>query len=343
MKTRNTESGGVLLGAMLLGLLMAMLGGVAMNLAATETTASARHLEEKSGLWLAESGVEQVVAWLTHGGLPLPGGAPAPDHFTGGADHPDVELDAARPDDDRALNGIGAGEDRALADLGRIMRMRLYGPGLPDGFCTVEVTAESRSGVRRTVAVELGALRIPPVPSAVQASLPRPWEYRKFKDLAMRFGTYYVPDREGRLYRDGNMDSAPAQTPAEVFGSQAVGHHRGLVFIDTVDQAPPSADNLTTLVLDSPYMEGVFYVNAHVVLRPGEASHADGRPAVQGVLHAAGSLHVEQPARLSGAVVAEGGLTGADLLDVRYDHDLARGLVRGLPVVFPLRGSWREW
>jgi hypothetical protein len=90
-------------------------------------------------------------------------------------------------------------------------------------------------------------------------------------------------------------------------------------------------------------MEGVFYVNAHVVLRPEWSSHADGRPAVQGVLHATGSLHVEQPTRISGAVVAEGGLTGGDLLDVQYNHDLGRGLVRGLPVVFPLRGSWREW
>ena len=343
MTTRGAESGGVLIGALLIGLLLAMLGGVAMNLAMTETSASARHMEEKNGLLLAESGVEQVVVWLTHGDLPLPGGAPAPDRFTGTADRPDVELDAARPDDKQILRGIGAGAYRALDDLGRIVRARLYGPGLPGGFCTVEVTAESGSGVRRTVSVELGALHIPPLPSAVQASLPSPWEYRKFKDLAMRFGTYYVPDREGRLYRDGNMDSAQARTPAEVFGSQDVGHHRGLVFIDTVDQTSPSTDNLTTLVLDSPYMEGVFYVNAHVVLGSGGSSHAEGRPSVQGVLHATGSLHVEEPTRLAGAVVAEGGLTGGDRLDVHYDSDLGRGRVRGLPVVYPLPGSWREW
>ena len=159
----------------------------------------------------------------------------------------------------------------------------------------------------------------------------------------MRFGTYYVPDREGRLYRDGNMDAALARTAAEVFGSLELGHHRGLVFIDTVDQAPPSADNLTTLVLDSPYMEGVFYVNAHVVLGSGGSSHAEGRPSVQGVLHATGSLHVEEPTRLAGAVVTEGGLTGGDRLDVHYDSDLGRGRVRGLPVVYPLPGSWREW
>jgi hypothetical protein len=343
MKAHETEKGGVLIGALLMGLLLAMLGGVAMNSAVTETTASARHLGEKSSQLLAESGVEQVMAWFTHGDLPLSGGAPAPVLFAGTADHPDVEYDAARPDDDRFLNDTGTDGSRALADLGRVVRVRLYGPSLPEGLCTVEVTAESRSGVRRTVSVELGALRIPPLQSAVQASPHSPWEYRRFKDLAIRFGTYYAPDRAGRLYRDGNMDSAPARTPAEVFGSQDIGHHRGLVFIDTIDQAPPSADNLTTLVLDSPYMEGVFYVNANVVLQPEGRSQGDGRPAVQGVFHATGSLQVTQPTRLSGAVVAEGGLTGDGLLDVQYDHDLGRGLVRGLPVVFPLRGSWREW
>ena len=83
MKIRGVESGGVLIGALLVALLLAMLGGVAMNLAVTETAAAARHVEEKNGLLLAESGVEQVVAWLTRGDMPLPGGAPAPDRFTG--------------------------------------------------------------------------------------------------------------------------------------------------------------------------------------------------------------------------------------------------------------------
>lgn len=453
------ESGGVLIGALLVGLLMAMLGGVAMNLAVTETTASARHLEEKNGQLLAESGVEQVIAWLTHGDLLLPGGAPVPDRFAGTADHPDVELDAARSDDDRILNGIAAGEHRALADLGRIVRMRLYGPALPDGFCTVEVTAESRSGVRRTVVLELGALSVPLltfaalagpgpvdtteagprpyprvlahwgnvhlagdarlgranefprkseqapvtgmgygepgssnedrwmeawiggtphfdetqaiVPSNVHANrdpvpgLPRsPWHYQVFKEHARRFGAYYVPDREGRLYKDGTMDPSTALTPAEVFGSKAGGDQRGLVFVDTLDRQPPAETNLATLVLDSAYMEGIFYVNAHVILRPEgreETISALSPPTetaptlisrvpvnltgvtIRGVLHASGTLRVDGQPRVFGAVTAGGGLAGSGLLEIWYDYDLGRGLVRGLPVVFPLRGSWREW
>nr|MBI3612922.1 hypothetical protein [Nitrospirota bacterium] len=382
MKIHGAESGGVLVGALLIGLLLAMLGGVAMNLAMTETSALARHMEEKNGLLLAESGVEQVVAWLTHGDLPLPGGAPAPDRFTGTEDRPDVELDAARPDDNRILRGIGAGEYRALADLGRIVRTRLYGPGLPDGFCTVEVTAESGSGVRRTVSLEFGRVEIPPLEAAVYTGglfagssdpesgsqpnvlahwsaivpnrPPSPWQYQVFKEYAKRFGSYYVPDREGRLYKDGRMDPSAALTPAEVFGSKTVGDQRGLVFIDTLDQEKPAVENLAIIVLDSPYMEGAFYVNAHVILRPegrGETIPAlsppteglEGGVTIRGVLHASGTLKVDGQPRVFGAVVAERGLVGSGLLEVWYNADLGRGRIQGLPVVFPVRGTWREW
>jgi len=30
------------------------------------------------------------------------------------------------------------------------------------------------------------------------------------------------------------------------------------------------------------------------------------------------------------------------ILEVWYDSDLSRGRVQGLPVVFPIRGTWRE-
>lgn len=459
MKTRGAESGGVLIGALLVGLLLAMLGGVAMNLAVTETTAVARHVTEKNGQLLAESGVEQVLAWLTHGDLPLPGGASVTDRCTGTAEHPDLDLDAARPDADRVLNGIGSGEDRALADLGRIVRTRLYGPGLPGGFCTAEVTAESGNGVRRTVSLELGALNVPPLGSAMwagvspadtneagprsyprvwahwgsvqlagdahlgranafprmsaqaavtgmgyeeagslqedrwmeawiggtpyfdeaQASVPSnvhanrdpvpglapsPWQYQAFKDYAQRFGTYYVPDQDGRLYKDGAMDPAVALTPAEAFGSKAAGDQRGLVFVDTLDRQPPTETNLPTLVLEPPYMEGTFFVNANVILRPGGQGEtiptlsppAEAAPSlvsrvpinlagvtIRGVLHVSGTLRIDDRPRVFGAVTAARGLAGGGFLEVWYDHDLGRGLVRGLPVVYPLRGSWREW
>jgi hypothetical protein len=453
MTTYETENGGVLLGSLWVGLLLAMLGGVAMNLAVTETTASARHVDEKVGLLLAESGVGQVAAWLMHREMPLSDVHPMPVRFMGTAGAPDMEYDAARTDDDRILNGARADMDRTMADFGRITRARLYGPNTPEGFCTVEVAAESQRGVRRTVSIELGALRIPPLKAAVQAGLPvgapafpkvlahwgdltlagdahlgrasefprksaeaavtglgygedgalqedrwveawiggtpqfdepqpimppnmhasqdpvpslplDPWQYRLFKEHARRFGTYYVPDREGRLYKDGVMDPAAALLPPEVFGSRNVGDQRGLVFIDTLDQEPPTETNLATLVVGSAYLEGTFYINAHMVLQPagrGQTLPVLSPPpqgpyllalrvpvsikdvTVFGVLHTAGTLRIEGQVRVFGSVIAERGLVGSGLLEVWYDADLGRGLVRGLPMVFPVPGTWREW
>jgi len=390
MMIPNAEAGWVLFGALLVGLLLAMLGGTAMNLAVTEVTASSRHVDEKTAQLLAESGVEQVVAWLTQGALPASHETLLPFRFTGTPDAPDVAYDAGRPEDDRVLNNASA--VGALADFGRVTRARLYGPGHPDGYCALEVTAEARGGTRRTVSVELGAWRIPPLHAAVQADVPPadrsvaesgplpkvqahwgdivsnsppgPWQYQTFKDYAQRFGSYYVPDREGLLYRNGIMDPSHALTPSQVFGSQEVGDQRGLVFIDTLDQQPPNETNQATLTLEAPYMEGTFYINAHVVLQPlgtgrmvpafapppeGQSAAALHGPAsiadvtINGVLYTAGTLRVDRDVRVYGSVAAERGLAGAGLLEVWYDADLGRGRVRGLPVVYPVRGTWREW
>lgn len=390
MMIHTTEEGWVLIGALLVGLLLAMLGGTAMNLAVTEVTASSRHVDEKTAQLLAESGVEQVMAWLTQGALPASHETMLlPVRFTGSLDTPDVTYDAGRPEDDRVLNNASAGG--ALADFGRVTRVRLYGPGHPDGYCALEVTAEARGGSRRTVAVELGIWRIPPLRAAVQADVPStdlsvaesgslpkvqthwgdiasnsppgPWQYQTFKDYAQRFGSYYVPDREGRLYRNGMTDPSHALTPSQVFGSQEVGDQRGLVFIDTLDQQPPNETNQVTLMLEAPYMEGTFYINAHVVLQPQGTGQAiqtltplpEGQPVsaspvpvslaevtIKGVLYTTRTLRVDREVRVFGAVVAERGLAGAGPMEVWYNNSLGRGRVEGLPVVFPIRGTWRE-
>jgi len=390
MMIHTAEEGWVLIGALLVGLLLAMLGGTAMNLAVTEVTASSRHVDEKTAQLLAESGVEQVMAWLTQGALPASHETMLlPVRFTGTLDAPDVTYDAGRPEDDRVLNNASAGG--ALADFGRVTRVRLYGPGHPDGYCALEVTAEARGGSRRTVAVELGIWRIPPLRAAVQADVPStdlsvaesgslpkvqthwgeiasnsppgPWQYQTFKDYAQRFGSYYVPDREGRLYRNGMTDPSHALTPSQVFGSQEVGDQRGLVFIDTLDQQPPNETNQVTLMLEAPYMEGTFYINAHVVLQPQGTGQAiqtltplpEGQPVsaspvpvslaevtIKGVLYTTRTLRVDTEVRVFGAVVAERGLAGAGPMEVWYNNSLGRGRVEGLPVVFPIRGTWRE-
>jgi hypothetical protein len=385
MRRQQAEAGVALIGALWVGLLLAMLGGIAMNLAVTETTASSRYVDEKSAQLLAESGVEQVVAWLTQGALPAPYDALSPVRCNGTPTAPDAAYDAARPEEDRVLNTTS--EPGALTSLGRVTRARLYGPGHPDGGCALEVSAEARGGSRRTVALELGVWRIPSLRAPVQAdghsgdrsvtdagpfpkvqtrwgdrvsnSPPSPWPYQTFKDYAQRFGSYYVPDREGRLYRNGSMDPAHVLAPSQVFGSREVGDQRGLVFVDTLDQRPPNETNQATLTLEAPYMEGTFYINAHVVLLPQGAGRSVevlapplgasretttlAQVTINGVLHTTGTLRVDRDVRVFGAILAERGLTGEGLLEVWYDADLGRGRVRGLPVVFPVRGTWREW
>ena len=48
------------------------------------------------------------------------------------------------------------------------------------------------------------------------------------------------------------------------------------MFIDTLDQQPPNETNQATLMLGAPYMEGTFYINAHVVLEEGWAYGTGG-------------------------------------------------------------------
>ncbi len=167
------------------------------------------------------------------------------------------------------------------------------------------------------------------------------WLYQKFKDLAMKSGSYYVPDHSGRLYRDGVMDPAMAQTPDDVFGNK--GLPTGLIFVDTLDAAPPSPDNLPTLVVHSPYMEGIFFLNAHMVLNPkgeGETISALSPPSdgtsnpgsrvpvpiasvnIQGVLHAAGTVSTDKHVRIFGSLVAEQGLTGGGRVESWYNYDI---------------------
>jgi hypothetical protein len=448
MRTLGADKGAVLISILLLGVMLSLLGGVAMQFAWTEIETTGREVRESAARMLAESATEQAIAWLNNANLPFHPNEPVLMNAMLGSE---ITYDSHHPEDDRLFNDASSGVFRGLAEFGRIERIHLYAPSRPQGFCNVEVTAEAIGGVRRSAAVELAANRLPPLQAALHVGtgaqadqeglrmavhwgpvraagdvrlgssgdFPRksataaviglgyadqvapredrwmeawiggtaefdernigvpsnvhpnqdpapglptdPWEYQKFKDTALKFGRYYVPDAEGRLYRDGHMDPALAQTPAQVFADRGVS--QGLVFIDTLDQAPPSATNLPVLVLEAPYMEGMYYINAHVILRPdgqGKVVPALSPPTdadntasrvqvniadlnIQGVLHVSGRLQVERGARVFGAVMAERGLNGAGLLEVWYDYDLARGLFRGLPVVFPLSGTWKEW
>jgi hypothetical protein len=189
------------------------------------------------------------------------------------------------------------------------------------------------------------------------------WSYEELKRQAQEFGTYYATDRSGLLYRDGLIEAGQGITPDDAFRSVTVGDHRGLVFVDTLDQQSPRSDNLGTLTITAEYLEGLFVVNAHVrllpsdngktleVLSPPVTGSTIGartpvilhRIRVNGVFATPGSLIYDGTPRVFGAVMVGGAVikgAGAALpLEVWYNHDLRSGLVRGMPVVYPISGS----
>ena len=193
------------------------------------------------------------------------------------------------------------------------------------------------------------------------------WPYELLKKHAIQHGSYYSRDASGFLYRNGAIASDHGLTIEEAFKSQAVGHNRGLVFIDTLDQLPPRPDNLGTVTIETDYAEGLFVVNAHVQLKPrgvgksvpvlsppkeGSSSFAARAPVtlpsvhLNGVLSTPGDLFYEGSPRIFGALLIEGRILPAVStpipIEVWYDYDFRNGLFRGLPIVYVAPGTWQE-
>lgn len=192
------------------------------------------------------------------------------------------------------------------------------------------------------------------------------WRYEELKQIARSFGTYYAVDREGLLYPGGVIESGRGITIDQVMRSEFVGDHKGLVFVDTLDQQAPRTDNLPTFIVTTPYAEGVFILNGHLLLKPtgtGKSVSALSPPAtgqtslvtrvpvqlggisVNGVLYTAGNIRIEASARVYGAVVADGTMqtteSSSSSLEVWYNHDLREGFYRGVPVVHVAPGTWK--
>ena len=193
------------------------------------------------------------------------------------------------------------------------------------------------------------------------------WNYDGLKKHAMVYGAYYVRDQDGRLYRNGRIEPGLGVSVDAVFHSAAVGDHQGVVFVDTLDQQAPRADNLGNLTVETEYAEGLFIVNANLRLKPkgiGRAVPALSPPTegstalggrvplelngvhLRGVLSVAGDLTFEGRPRAYGAVMTGGQVVAdgvaAGFMEVWADYELRHGLVRGMPLVFVAPGTWME-
>jgi hypothetical protein len=187
LRSMDNRAGSALVGTILLTIVLSTLATVSLNVAIHEIEATNASREELSAQNLAESAAEVVLAWF-HDPRATPdgparslfsglsddgeGGPPSffdqngVSRFTGTSEEPNVILDAAHPEDDRLLNDPQQGWFHSLAPLGRVLKLKVYGPARPGLLCTIEAMARS-GGVSRTVSVELGARSIPPLRSGV--------------------------------------------------------------------------------------------------------------------------------------------------------------------------------
>lgn len=190
------------------------------------------------------------------------------------------------------------------------------------------------------------------------------WEYEQLKQLARQHGAYLAIDRDGLLYPTGSVEPGRGVTPDEYLRSRSVGDTRGLIFIDTLDGTAPRSDNLGVVRLNAAYLEAVIVVQGHVIVSPsasgqslsvlsppaGGSGTAGSRTSVSlpdihlnGVLYAFGNITLDRSTRVFGAIAAEGTIATARpgvTMEVWYDHEIGRGLFRGVPVVMRAPGTW---
>ena len=190
------------------------------------------------------------------------------------------------------------------------------------------------------------------------------WGYEQLKQLAKQHGAYLAIDRDGLLYPGGAVEPGRGVVPDEYLRSRSVGDTRGLVFIDTLDQKAPRADNLGSIRLTTAYLEAVLVVQGHVMVGPAGSgqslsvlsppSGGSGTPGIRtpvqlsdvhlnGALYAVGNITLDRSVRVFGAVEAEGTISTArpgSTMEVWYDQEMGRGLFRGVPVVMRAPGTW---
>jgi hypothetical protein len=186
---RRCDKGHVLLASLMLIFLLGVAGMTSLYLAGQDGPGVSAMKEDNIAQQLADGAADIVMSWfhdpsvtptsivgllvkrqgdITSGPSFFDGAGRS--QFVGTADHPDILLDAANQADNQTLNDSSSGFPNALGGLGRILKLKVYGPLQPGLLSTVEVTATTvdHRPVMRTVQLQLGALSIPAIRSAVQ-------------------------------------------------------------------------------------------------------------------------------------------------------------------------------
>jgi len=183
------DKGHVLLVALMLIVLLGVTGMTSLYLAGQDGLGVSAMKEDNVTQQLADGAADVVISWFhdpsvtpaSIAGLfvkrqgDLSNGPSFFDvagrsQFVGTADRPDILLDAANQADNQTLNHLPNGGPNTLAGIGRILKLKMYGPLQPGLLSTVEVTATTvdHRPIARTVQLQLGTVSIPPIRAAVQ-------------------------------------------------------------------------------------------------------------------------------------------------------------------------------
>ncbi len=187
------------------------------------------------------------------------------------------------------------------------------------------------------------------------------WNYNDLKAYSREYGRYYSTDQEGNLYQDGIVDEAHKKGLNDVISSAYPGDSKGFVFIDTIDQLPPSDLNIPTLKINKNYLEGIFYINGNLVVEDMEEGHQidvktppwEGKKGeetripvtlsginLNGAIYSTGSVSTQGRFSVFGGIYAKDGFSKTDDLEVWYNYNLVTGMLKGNPAILPVKGSW---
>lgn len=183
------DEGHVLLASLMLIFLLGVAGMTSLYLAGQDEPGVSAMKEDNIAQQLADGAADVVMSWF-HDPSVTPASiagllvkrqgdftsgpsffdAAGRSQFVGTVDRPDIFLDAANQADNQTLNDSPSSASRILGGLGRIQKLKVYGPLQPGLLSTVEVTVTTvdHRPVTRTVQLQLGALSLPAVRAAVQ-------------------------------------------------------------------------------------------------------------------------------------------------------------------------------
>src|SRR6185295_15235467 len=158
--TNLCEKGHVLLVALMLIVLLGVAGMTSLYLAGQDGLGVSAMKEDNVTQQLADGAADVVMSWFHDpsvtptaiAGLFVkrqgdPSSGPSffdvagRSQFVGTADRPDILLDAANQADNQVLNDSPSGFSSALGGIGKILKLKVYGPLQPGLLSTVEVTA----------------------------------------------------------------------------------------------------------------------------------------------------------------------------------------------------------